>query len=287
MPMMRTKDETPRYFCALCDDPVSPYPPVASEPVAPSADTHGGLVGDTSNESSTAVDPSDLSDELDMYERFIPSAERERERELADRASALLGQKLLSGWTMLADSCTRTEQCVGVGVPLMRRGTITLCVLCEHTTVAGGEAVAGAATSTTVEAASALAPSMAKSTGRDGAGPSSTTVAGKRASGDDRRRAAPDDEEPVETTTVVEGKEEKKKKRLEEPAKRTRTAGETKGSTVSASVSSGKEEMIVALLEHMSELKSSLELSSGPLESVDICRAIEACAGALKSVNAI
>ncbi|KAJ3102574.1 Protein ZNRD2 [Phlyctochytrium planicorne] len=56
----------------------------------------------------------------------------QRRREATDRASKLMGQRLLSGWTMLAETCER-ESCEDFFVPLMKKGDVVYCVLCQGT----------------------------------------------------------------------------------------------------------------------------------------------------------
>ncbi|KAF8958926.1 hypothetical protein BGZ46_001871 [Entomortierella lignicola] len=56
--------------------------------------------------------------------------ERESKRKQSDRASKLIGQKMLQGWTMLQDPCPNTS-CHGV--PLLRsREKKEYCVVCEN-----------------------------------------------------------------------------------------------------------------------------------------------------------
>lgn len=56
----------------------------------------------------------------------------QQEKKMSKDTSALIGQKLLQGWTMLADMCPNSEDPKCMGVPLMKeRGTQRmLCVNC-------------------------------------------------------------------------------------------------------------------------------------------------------------
>ena len=75
---------------------------------------------DTQSIADISTPATDLSRELTMPELPMPIIDTEeslRRRAQSDQASAVIGQRLLQGWTMLADECSRPT-CYGV--PLVR-----------------------------------------------------------------------------------------------------------------------------------------------------------------------
>ncbi|KAJ3088922.1 hypothetical protein HK102_007642 [Quaeritorhiza haematococci] len=140
-------------YCVLCHDPSSPMKPELSTPASRETDTTTGVHaanGETESSASTSMeedktghvkdvdrDLEDLLLEEAMDENTEKMEEDEEEiqhqrqirREQADRASKLLGQYLLQGWTMLNEACPRPS-CYGV--PLMRnKKNEKLCVICQ------------------------------------------------------------------------------------------------------------------------------------------------------------
>ncbi|KAI8837090.1 hypothetical protein BC829DRAFT_49377 [Chytridium lagenaria] len=107
MPTLRAKDDRTKYVCALCDDP-RPIPPVRNvgRPSAMVADD------DDIEELDEEEDADEAMDDFEMAPLTPAEADRiSRRREASDRASRLMGQRLLSGWTMLAETCnSRSSQ---------------------------------------------------------------------------------------------------------------------------------------------------------------------------------
>jgi uncharacterized Zn finger protein (UPF0148 family) len=93
IPTMRTKDRQQVGFCVLCDDKLNPIPLNLDENVP---------LNNTLDES---VYEEDLDELLASVDQNIPKVD----------VSALLGQKLLQGWTMMEDICPR-DMCVGVNL---------------------------------------------------------------------------------------------------------------------------------------------------------------------------
>jgi uncharacterized Zn finger protein (UPF0148 family) len=98
-----------------------------------------------------------------------------------------MGQKLLTGWTMLGDCCPSPE-CVGV--PLMKKDGVTICVLCNKTatdqppaSVTGQPAIISAASGT---GSTSTAPSTS----------SGTTTQPPTTSGPTKMDIEEEDEEP-------------------------------------------------------------------------------------------
>ncbi|KAI8822438.1 uncharacterized protein EV422DRAFT_398285 [Fimicolochytrium jonesii] len=129
LPLMRTRDRT-RSLCVLCNDPKHPYPPASSVGVAPTAPV---VVGQSDGGLSHPAQYRLTAEETRELEPLLAEKDAERappttaRRERSDRASKLLGQKLLAGWTLLDVVC---EDCDG-GVPLMRNHQKkNVCVVC-------------------------------------------------------------------------------------------------------------------------------------------------------------
>ncbi|KAJ3141412.1 hypothetical protein HK100_007042, partial [Physocladia obscura] len=121
MPTFRTKDSSKVQFCCLCDDPKNPIPADTVDNT-PHTDENITTTGDHSintygNNSISSDDDCDESEE-----RPMPASTA---RSDSDRASKLLGEKLLSGWTMLADVCSTCHV-----TPLMEKAGSRLCVKC-------------------------------------------------------------------------------------------------------------------------------------------------------------
>lgn len=105
--MMRTKDRS-KQICVLCDDPDCPYPPPNTPENMEIASPHASHLTkeeeeelDMMMEESTAKASSDLPEEV------------QKRREQGERASKLLGQKMLAGWTLLDEECPNAS-CYGV-----------------------------------------------------------------------------------------------------------------------------------------------------------------------------
>ncbi|KAJ1556029.1 hypothetical protein HK405_008577 [Cladochytrium tenue] len=156
-----------RPVCCLCDDPHDPRPP--AQPAAQSSSTLppvSTLAVDDSFGAPQGPDPADahaddLDDDHDHDASMLsrpPTATTSSA--VGTNASALLGQRLMLGWTMLAESCPRC-----VVVPLMRRGEVTECVVCSWSPTAAPLALnvspPAAATVGNAEMAPASAPSPA------------------------------------------------------------------------------------------------------------------------------
>ncbi|KAI8818361.1 uncharacterized protein EV422DRAFT_538294 [Fimicolochytrium jonesii] len=124
LPVMRTRDRT-RSLCVLCNDPKDPYPP-ASVDVAPTAPVvigqlnAGELSGPAHHFEVTPEEDAELEAFLKTEKdaeisSHAPTTARSERAQRSDRASKLLGEKLLAGWSLLDVVC---DDCGGV--PLMR-----------------------------------------------------------------------------------------------------------------------------------------------------------------------
>lgn len=124
--------------CPFCDLPV-----VAEQP---------GVTYEEVPQNSAIPEVDEVDDEeLDNFEADLPSSLEDlrkeydsRNKSKASSTSALLGEKMLQGWTMLSENCPVTE-CRGT--PLMRLGkapAAMLCVACSrnYTLNANGDLVA-------------------------------------------------------------------------------------------------------------------------------------------------
>ncbi|TPX32983.1 hypothetical protein SmJEL517_g04032 [Synchytrium microbalum] len=145
MPSMRARDGS-RYICVLCDDPRNPWPPAgaiqqasvdALVNILPAVDAMTGVNDDSSigDEDLGLTETGNLMNGLQsnntVVEANMPTDEERRSRrEQVDRATRLLGQRLLQGWTMLQDECPNPA-CPGI--PLVQnRQRHKYCVLCER-----------------------------------------------------------------------------------------------------------------------------------------------------------
>ncbi|KAJ3081890.1 hypothetical protein HDU99_004312 [Rhizoclosmatium hyalinum] len=122
MPTFRSKDKTRLNFCCLCHDPKQPLPPVEAEAVS------------ESEVQAEQVEP-DLAEEDDQDDiRPPPISHNSTE---SDRVSALMGQKLLAGWTMLSATCPKCHI-----TPLMEKaGHASVCVKCGSDSTASVQVV--------------------------------------------------------------------------------------------------------------------------------------------------
>ncbi|KAJ3184177.1 hypothetical protein HDU87_005023 [Geranomyces variabilis] len=134
IPVVRKRDRSAQ-MCVLCDDPDHPWLPVkraageesvaaASADATTSAAPESGASNILTAEEEAEIDAT-LQDDLARQQ----TADFEQRREQGNRASKLLGQKMLQGWTLLDQLC-KTPTCIGI--PLVRnRRKQTLCVICE------------------------------------------------------------------------------------------------------------------------------------------------------------
>ncbi|KAJ3157372.1 hypothetical protein HDU89_002786 [Geranomyces variabilis] len=160
IPVVRKRDRSAQ-LCVLCDDPDHPWLPVKRETVneevsvtvetTTAAAPESGASNILTAEEEAELDAT-LQDDLAREE----TADFEQRREQGNKASKLLGQKMLQGWTLL-DAVCKTPTCIGI--PLVRnRQKQTLCVICEGT----GAAVEPPAQVAAPAAASAAAPMPAR-----------------------------------------------------------------------------------------------------------------------------
>ncbi|KAI8927006.1 hypothetical protein BC831DRAFT_511220 [Entophlyctis helioformis] len=151
MPMLCTKDRK-RTVCCLCDDADLPLPPVGRAPAVDADAVASVAAVDAHHGLQQLQDLDDLDRELDALNAEMAnddnnddhnnddgqdghgfhgvSAETARinqeRRELSDRASRLIGQRMLQGWAILQDECAACPS-----IPLVRsRQKQTLCVIC-------------------------------------------------------------------------------------------------------------------------------------------------------------
>ncbi|KAJ3189758.1 hypothetical protein HDU85_000042 [Gaertneriomyces sp. JEL0708] len=124
VPTVRTKDRSIVRFCVLCDDKDHPYPTVPASVVP-------NVKEDESEPNvSSSWDVADEAIEVRPASAEDP-ARAELRRRQGERASQLLGQKLLSGWALLDEICPGNT-CFAI--PLVRnRQKQKYCVICERT----------------------------------------------------------------------------------------------------------------------------------------------------------
>lgn len=108
VPLMRSKDKKIK-FCVVCDG----SPDTVSKKSSPLADAQPRHLPTPSAEPSTDEELELREDESD-YMSPIPSQESTARRQQSDKASQLIGQKLLAGWIILEDTCPNSS-CYGVG----------------------------------------------------------------------------------------------------------------------------------------------------------------------------
>ncbi|KAI8893918.1 hypothetical protein BC833DRAFT_606836 [Globomyces pollinis-pini] len=120
IPTMRTKSKSKVGFCCLCDDEISPIP-------LTSLTISNNVSNDVELQEIETLNSEFNNQTLVDNETFdFDSPEMMEKREENDRVTALLGKKLLQGWTMLQDNCPTCS------IPLMRTKTKDiLCVGCE------------------------------------------------------------------------------------------------------------------------------------------------------------
>ncbi|KAJ3217031.1 hypothetical protein HDU67_008589 [Dinochytrium kinnereticum] len=282
MPTFRAKEDRSKFVCALCDDASRPFPPVVLGVFSDSDASARHREDEELNSSSIGMavaalqtftpllclenllPPTNDDDDLEDADDFPPLTQEEtnrilRRREASDRASRLMGQKLLEGWTMLADVC-ESEACGDLCVPLLRRGEVVVCVLCGW---GGGEVGRGGALGEVV-----------------GGGAEGEVV-----------------EAPTRIQTVTFGT-------LDAPPTPTAPTA-TPPTTLRSSLkrpateledvlSDGGEEedvveaMVATLLSRMKGLRVRLGRCGGGVKEVlEICRAVEACADAVRACRAI
>ncbi|KAJ3104167.1 hypothetical protein HDU96_009014 [Phlyctochytrium bullatum] len=310
-------------LCPLCDDPVRPIPPVlqVAEVVEPEPRPRPVVNGMADDVDEVEEDEDDGS--------LPPLQDAEgalRRRAASDRASRLMGQRLLNGWAMLAESC-ESPSCLEVGVPLMRRGAVTLCVLCENTSVENNDAVvteappsvtqiplnppaAQPAASRAVRAAPA--PAAAPAAGPSTA-PQPTTSAPQqqqpkqkrphpasssspRAKPDSQRRradAAPAFDRMDEDNTAFEVDDLLEDDYFDAhadfqggPHDGGRGATATASTLASGGVGAVLTATVSALGSRLGALKAQLARCGDPKEILEVCRAIEGCADAIRACRA-
>ncbi|KAI9330532.1 hypothetical protein BDR26DRAFT_1011331 [Obelidium mucronatum] len=109
VPTFRSRDSKKVNVCCLCHD--------ASDPV-PVAPDFGGAAPEFADSGDAAKFGAAESCE----DRPPPAAPGASE---SDRVSAMLGEKLLAGWTMLSSTCSKCHI-----TPLMEKGGLAICVKC-------------------------------------------------------------------------------------------------------------------------------------------------------------
>ncbi|KAJ3025268.1 UNVERIFIED_CONTAM: hypothetical protein HDU68_007313 [Siphonaria sp. JEL0065] len=113
VPTFRSRDGTKVNFCCLCHDPKNPVPIEVTEQAQPAFD-------DQTN--AETLDKFGDQPEQDDDVRPPPVSLGASE---SDRVSAMMGQKLLAGWTMLSTTCSKCHI-----TPLMEKGGLSVCVKC-------------------------------------------------------------------------------------------------------------------------------------------------------------
>lgn len=141
IPTMRTKDRSQVEYCVLCNDVNDPMPLCSIDA--------NGVSGEDREVKAEMMTDEELFEELEneaagttysVPTGYGASADLAEAREVPEKVniSALLGQKLLKGWTMMQETCPLT--CIGV--PLMKNRKEELyCVKCESFFTASGAIV--------------------------------------------------------------------------------------------------------------------------------------------------
>ncbi|KAK6097427.1 hypothetical protein MT418_003045 [Batrachochytrium dendrobatidis] len=133
LPVFRNKERT-KTVCCMCDDPHSPILPVISQPAASQLTNKDSISMVHQAQDKQTSDSITLTEEEEMEllaamdERHEVDRSTEQDREQSERASDLIGQKMLQGWTLLQNVCRSCP-----GIPLVRnRQNQTLCVICKQ-----------------------------------------------------------------------------------------------------------------------------------------------------------
>lgn len=139
-PLMRTpRNQQPvQVICVVCGTQVEAGSSSIPAPAAPSRRSSMSNASQSISEAEVSTPATDLSIEEPPLPELPPFDNEEilARRAQSDQASAEIGQRMLQGWTMLADECPRST-CYGI--PLVRPprssdGTISKgkeCVVCR------------------------------------------------------------------------------------------------------------------------------------------------------------
>ncbi|KNC98200.1 uncharacterized protein SPPG_06602 [Spizellomyces punctatus DAOM BR117] len=270
IPLVRSKDRA-RKLCVLCDDPEHPHPPPSAKPESNVETT--SVVNEITEE-----EEEELANILAEEDRTTPSNQvgetQDQEfarirREQGNKASRLLGQKMLAGWTLLDENCPNGT-CYGV--PLVRnRQKQNYCVICERSYVDGQEVVRNPPNSPP-----APQPSAAKELTNE---PGPSTPVSRLEEG--RPSPIP---VPEKTPRSDEEREDVSKRRK----LTTRPENIPRSGVASATGAAEQAALtIVALSKRLEDLRGILEGVTNPDESRVLCDAITSCANAIVACQAI
>ncbi|KAK3823578.1 MAG: hypothetical protein J3Q66DRAFT_332242 [Benniella sp.] len=140
---IKPADDEPAQGLAQESEPTTPAPHPESTELGVEATLESSAIAseNQARQNTRAVEDEDdkgmeSDDDFEDAEEDVPKAteeevkERETKREQSERASRLIGQKMLQGWAMLQDPCPNPS-CHGV--PLLRsREKKEYCVICEN-----------------------------------------------------------------------------------------------------------------------------------------------------------
>ncbi|KAJ3300011.1 hypothetical protein HK104_005265 [Borealophlyctis nickersoniae] len=283
IPLVRTKDRT-RTMCVLCDDPQNPDRP--PEPFTE--------VEDEGDEFPLAEADSAVGD--------VESVEVERQREQSQRASALLGQRMLAGWTLLGENC-QSAGCFGI--PLVRnRQKQKQCVICESWYSDGSEVEEDGGK--LQEAQKQHQPEIASKATRNGQTSPSAMLSGTSSSKpvEDPKEPAPifrmpdlaADKEPASATfwkvlirvSIHKHQDAGKKRKLSSaPSSAPLAAYVPLPATEEADVSDEINQTISSLVKQMTVLRQRLDQSTSVSDIKSVCDAVASCAAAVAACQAV
>ncbi|KAJ3153382.1 hypothetical protein HDU86_005212 [Geranomyces michiganensis] len=264
IPVVRKRDRSAQ-ICVLCDDPDHPWLPVQRETGAATSEvatTENAATAERARPLSepvilTAEEEAELEATLqDDVSASQHTAEFEERRQQGDRASKLLGQKMLQGWTLLDELC-KTPSCIGI--PLVRnRQKQTFCVICEgNGAVVESPAKASAPTAAAAPVLPcAVVPARAIATESDSA---------------KRRKLAPASASTTANSTS------RASTAVTIPA----------ATTASGDLAAQVDATVTTLIGKLEELRQLAADASLPENTRSACDAIASCAGAIAALQAI
>ncbi|TPX70888.1 hypothetical protein SpCBS45565_g01515 [Spizellomyces sp. 'palustris'] len=271
IPLVRSKDRA-RKLCVLCDDPRHPHPPPTATAKPDSNEERTSVVNGITEEEEEEL-ANILAEDRTTQNNQVGETEDQAfariRREQGNKASKLLGQKMLAGWTLLDENCPNNA-CYGV--PLVRnRQKQNYCVICERSYVDGQEVVRNPPNSSP-------APQTSTAKGHTNE-PGPSTAVSRLEEG----RASPIPV-PEKTPRSDEEREDVSKRR-----KLTTMPENIPRSVVSSATGAAEQAAltIVSLSKRLEDLRDILEGATNPDESRVLCDAITSCANAIVACQAI
>ncbi|KAL1918534.1 uncharacterized protein VTP21DRAFT_3194 [Calcarisporiella thermophila] len=133
VPLMRSFNDKDKYICVRCS--TDSVPPSKSSPANITNDQVSASFVHNNNEEM--IGDRELEYEIANEKAKIIEDEKQARREQSEKATKLIGEKMLQGWALLNDSCIN-ETCYGI--PLLRnREKRCMCVVCGRYYVKVGD----------------------------------------------------------------------------------------------------------------------------------------------------